>query len=160
MSRVKSTISAAGFIIATLGTVTPALAGGGPDAFGYVWLDSNDPMGPAAEWVDITAVGTPVTGLADDNASERIDLPATFRYYWRDETQLTVGSNGWVSFDPVSNIAHCFPSIPTQGGAADGYLAPLMSDLIFSGAGNPASAWTYCDGLTDRFIISYVDVPR
>lgn len=132
---------------------------GGPDAYGYTWLDSNEPGGPVFNWIDITTIGTEVTGLADDNAAEMIPMGLTFQYYWIEFSELKIGSNGWLSFNDVSNIASCFPELPTAGGAGDNIIAPYMSDLIFTGAGNPAKVFYYLDTLTNSFIVSYVDVP-
>jgi PKD repeat protein len=137
-----------------------AKASGGPDAYGYTWMTSLDAGGPAFNWIDITSragVQT-VTGLADDNSAPgQIPLGINFHYYWNDYTQLKVGSNGWVSFSNVSNIASCFPTIPTAGGPED-YLAPMMSDLNFTGAGNIGQV-KYWSNNVDTFIISYINVP-
>lgn len=136
------------------------LASGGPDAYGYTWITSLDAGGPTYSWIDITSrsgVQT-VTGLADDNsAASMINLGINFHYYWNDYTQLKVGSNGWVSFSNVSNIASCFPTIPTAGGPED-YLAPLMGDLNFTGSGNVGQV-EYWSNNVDTFIISYINVP-
>lgn len=140
-------------------TTALARAAGGPDGFGYVWTANGEPGGPALEWIDISTLGTPVSGLADDNSAAAITLPQPFHYYWNDLSTITVGSNGWVSLLPVSNIASCFPAIPTAGGAADAYMAPLMSDLNFTGAGNPGSVRTYYDSAANLFVISYFNVP-
>lgn len=138
-----------------------AQAAGGPDAYGYTWLTSLDAGGPVYSWIDITSragVQT-VAGLADDNsAAGFIPLGINFHYYWNDYSQLKVGSNGWTSFNNVSNIASCFPTIPTTGGAGDNLLAPLMGDLNFTGAGNPGTV-SYWSNNVDTFIISYINVP-
>src|SRR3989338_9637615 len=85
-----------------------AQTSGGPDAYGYMWYNSNDPQGPSYSWVDITTTGTQITGLGDDNSVPFINMSQPFHYYWSDYTQLKVGSNGWFAFDNVSNIASCF----------------------------------------------------
>lgn len=136
-----------------------AQTSGGPDAYGYTWVNSDDLNGPTFDWVDISTIGTPVAGLTDDNASAFITMGPSFHYYWSDVTKIIVGSNGWLSFDQASNIAHCFPSIPSAGGAADHLLAPMMTDLLFGQAGTDAVAYTYHDNVNNRFIVSYVDVP-
>lgn len=147
--------------VLTCTTLNIAHASGGPDSYGYTWTETSDPGGPAFNWIDITSrtgVQT-VTGLADDNsAAGMINIGFSFHYYWNDYTQLKVGSNGWVSFNNVSNMASCFPTIPTPGGPGDNYLAPLMGDLNFTGAGNPGQV-RYWTNNVDTFIISYINVP-
>lgn len=140
---------------------TNVQAAGGPDAYGYTWITSLDPGGPTYNWIDITArpgVQT-VTGLADDNSAPGfVSLGFNFHYYWNDVNQIKVGSNGWIGFNNTSNIASCFPAIPTAGGAADNYLALMMSDLNFTGVGNLGSVRYWGNGV-DTFIISYINVP-
>lgn len=134
---------------------------GGPDAFGYTWKNSNHPSGPVFDWVDISTVGTPVTGLADDNASPFITMGGiVFRYYWTDVTKIIFGSNGWLGFSAASNIAHCFPAIPTAGGAADHFLAPFMTDLLISQPGlTSPQVLHHFDAPNNRYIVSYINCP-
>ena len=132
---------------------------GGPDAYGYTWIDSNEPGGPTYNWIDITGTGTLVSGLTDDNSVPFINMGLHFHYYWGDYAEIKIGSNGWLSFENTSNIAHCFPTIPSPGGAANTYLAPFMSDLSFSGAGNTGQVYYYYDAILDQLIISYINVP-
>ncbi|MCB1583597.1 MAG: hypothetical protein KDI92_11075 [Xanthomonadales bacterium] len=134
-------------------------AAGGPDAYGYTWADSNEVGGPVFSWIDITIDGTQITGLSDDNSVPMIDMGMNFQYYWAMYSQIKIGSNGWMSFNNVGNIAHCFPQVPTQGGAGDNFLAPYMSDLNFTGTGNPAEAYYYYDSIDNKFIVSFINVP-
>jgi hypothetical protein len=136
-----------------------AQTSGGPDEFGYTWKDSNDPEGPTFDWVDISAVGTEVVGLADDNSVPFIDMGIDFEFYWLTYNQVKLGSNSWLSFNNVSNIAHCFPTLPLPGGGEDNLICPLMSDTNFAGNGNPGRMLYYSDVANNRFIVSYINVP-
>lgn len=133
---------------------------GGPDTYGYVWLDSNEPNGPVYDWRDITQFPTAVqiSGLSDDNSVGPFSIGWDFQYYWTTENEFKFGSNGWVGFNNIGNIAHCFPQVPAPGGSGDNFLAPFMSDLNYSGAGNPGNAW-YWSNNTDTLIIQYNNVP-
>jgi len=134
-----------------------AQTSGGPDSYGYTWKTSSDPEGPVFEWIDITTTGTEVMGLKDDNSAPIVNMDLTFNYYWSEFDQIKMGSNGWLSFDDVSNVAHCFPSIPFSG-RGNNILAPLMSDLNFDGSINPAQLFYLNDG-AGKFIVSYINVP-
>ena len=133
---------------------------GGPDAYGYTWTDSNDPNGPTYSWIDLTSISSAVqtTGLADDNAIPAVPM-TSFYYYWENHNQIKIGSNGWLSFNNIGNIGHCFPNMPTSGGAADNFIAPFMTDLNFSGAGNVGEVWYHDDLVNNRFVVSYLNVP-
>ena len=130
----------------------------GPDAYGYTYKTSDDVDGPVFNWIDITAVGTEVQGLADDNAVGPLPMGMDFHFYWSDFDQIKFGSNGWISFDNVSNIASCFPVIPTVD-SRNNLICPLMSDLNFDN-GSPGKILTFHDETPgdEKFIISYENV--
>ncbi|MBN2543805.1 carboxypeptidase regulatory-like domain-containing protein [bacterium] len=69
---------------------------GGPDAFGYRWIDSEEPSGPAFDWIEISTTGTRVT-LSDDAYSTVRFTDRTFEYYGIDYSQVHINSNGWIS---------------------------------------------------------------
>jgi len=128
---------------------------GGPDAFGYKWIDSDDPLGPAFDWVDITAVGTPIPFSADDQNLGPFPLPFIFNFYGANFSSFRACSNGWISF---SSTATTFTNTPFPSGGTTApidAIAPFWDDLTFSGLGD---AYYYYDG--QKVIISYVAVPR
>lgn len=128
---------------------------GGPDAYGYIWKDSNEPDGPVFSWIDITATGTLISGLGDDNVVGPFVMQSDMPFYWYQRKFLWIGSNGYIAFGG-GNIASPFPAIPTGGGVND-YIAAMACDLNFLGAGNPAQCF-YQDE-PNRTIISWVNVP-
>ncbi|HEX2898032.1 MAG TPA: serine protease, partial [candidate division Zixibacteria bacterium] len=72
---------------------------GGPDAFGYVWVDSDELGGPVFSWVDISGTGTDViSALNDDNFSGPYNIGFNFPFYTNNYNQLYVGSNGIIGF--------------------------------------------------------------
>lgn len=135
-------------------------AGGGPDAYGYIWLASTDAGGPAYNWIDI--IGKPgttqISGLADDNSVGPFSMGFDFHYYWSDYNEVKVGSNGWLGFNNIGNISHCFPTMPTPGGAGDNFVAPLMHDLNF--AGGSYGRMFYWTNNVDSFIVTCDSCPR
>ncbi|CAN5489708.1 hypothetical protein BH11BAC2_BH11BAC2_11870 [soil metagenome] len=144
-------------------TTLRAQTSGGPDAYGYVWRDSNDPNGPVYNWIDI--ITNPdairVLDLADDNTSGPKLLPGAFQFYWYTVDRFWIGSNGYIAFAP-GNFASPFPSIPSTA-APNNVLAAQMSDLNLdtttTAAGNPGQVWYWTSALGDSLVVTWIDVP-
>ena len=128
---------------------------GGPDAYGYLWKDSNEPDGPVYTWTDISTTGTLVMGLGDDNIVGPFTMETDHPFYWYGRKNIWIGSNGYIAFN-AGNIASPFPNIPFTGGVND-YIAALTADLTFAGEGSLARCYLYDD--LDETIVSYENVP-
>jgi len=133
---------------------------GGPDAYGYIWDDSNQPGGPVYNWIDITGTGTAIAswtnGTADDG-SVIVPLATSIPYYGTNYSQLKICTNGWISFDVAStNTAYSNATIPAAA-EPNNTLYPLWDDLNLSTSG---TVYYYNDVANSRFIVEYKDVPH
>jgi formylglycine-generating enzyme required for sulfatase activity len=108
---------------------------GGPDAAGYIWVNSLNPDGPEFEWEDITTTGTLLAVTGDDSQTS-IQLPFPFPFYGSTYTTASVCSNGYVNFGPVS-IAYLNTAIPNTV-LPNGCIFALWDDLFV-----PAGAGVY-----------------
>ncbi len=134
-------------------------ATGSPDLYGYNFETFNN-TDARYQWVDITATGTEVFGLADDNFVGPFDLGFDFDYYWFKHNNFYIGSNGYISFNKGFNIASTaigFPPTPTADDNND-LIAALMCDLSFFGAGNTGRCFYYTNRV-DSLVVSFIDVP-
>jgi hypothetical protein len=131
--------------------------GGGPDSFGYRYLDSDTvcPGAPTFNWVSIKGVGTRITTLADDNDAGPFQLGFEFPYYWYRVTSCYVGSNGLMAFHEHALQAFPGDTIPDPW-PPNNFLAPLMCDLDCSAGGSPhGSVWYWTSADADSFIVEY-----
>lgn len=96
---------------------------GGPDAFGYQWIDSDTIGSPQYSWIDISTTGTSL-GIGDDVRYSFI-LPFNFNFYGTNYTTVWVCTNGWLSFgtDPGTSTSNNV-SIPNS-------LAPNRAIYVF-----------------------------
>ncbi len=116
------------FALALLAAPPAAALTGGPDAYGYTFIDSAEFGGPVYSWVDISATGTPM-GLADDGETQLV-LPFTFFFYGVGYDTATLGANGALLFGPVTDLYfsnYCIPA--DNAGGTDALIAPLWDDL-------------------------------
>jgi len=126
---------------------------GGPDDFGYQWIDSDEPGGPEFVWDDISDDGTEIF-LGDDEGAF-VALPFSFPFYGSEKHTMWISSNGYLTFgsfmadytnDPIPD-----PSHPND------IIAPMWDDL------NPAyhGAIHYRpDAWANSFTVQYTEVAR
>jgi len=85
--------------------------GGGPDSYGYVWTDSNDPGGPNYDWIDISSIGTEVNFTHNDVASGPFNIGFDFDFYGETYDEFIINPNGWIGFGSDWDDYHNY-SIP------------------------------------------------
>jgi subtilisin family serine protease len=135
---------------------SPVADSGGPDQYGYIWVDSNEPGGPTFDWVDISGVGESV-GNSDDESYGPFDIGFAFPYYGDTFTQLRICTNGFIFFD-VGSTADPYTNGPMPNTAApDLMVAPFWDDLNPSQGGN---IYRYFDEANDRYIVQWDGVPH
>ncbi|MCL7454573.1 MAG: carboxypeptidase regulatory-like domain-containing protein [Anaerolineae bacterium] len=130
---------------------------GGPDPFGYTYVDSNQPGGPTYDWVEIATPaggsGTAITfSGTDDSYFWPLDLPRPFNFYGSDYSQMAVATNGTLYFEDAY-LGYSNWTLPSDGG--DGvwtFIAHMWDDLYVS----PGAV--YYQDLGDRFVIEYYQV--
>ena len=120
-------------VLAGLLAPAPAAAGsGGPDAWGYVWKDSNSGAvatapGPFQTTTDL------MPGFAGTELVATIPLPPSvfptgFPFYGKNYTTAYLSTNGWLSFvNPLGN-AYPTPGPIPSAAAPNALIAPLWFD--------------------------------
>ncbi len=106
------------------------LGAGGPDGFGYEWIDSNEPGGPAYNFTDISGTGTE-HAINDDFAgttSVNVALPFSFPYYGEDQNSVNIDNNGMLFFNGAAGNYFSNAQIPSATDP-DGIIAPFWDDL-------------------------------
>lgn len=138
-----------------LGSIGLQAAWGGPDQYGYLWKDNAEPDGPVYGWIDITATGTQLSGLADDNVVGPFIMTGNMPFYWYDVKNVWIGSNGYIAFNP-GNMAANFPVLP-MAGAVNDFMAAYMADLTFTGTGNVGQVFAWDS--QEMAVFSWINVP-
>jgi len=132
----------------------PMLLGrGGPDAFGYEWVDSDEPDGPNYQWRDITGIGEQLPMSFDDENIGPYEIGFDFEFYGQVFTQFYVCSNGWISFTSLSGQYFNYP-LPDIN-SPENFVAPWWDDLYPPSGGE---YWYYSDG--NELVVSFIGVPH
>ncbi len=132
---------------------------GGPDNFGYKWIDSDATDGPVFEWNDISTTGTLVSNWTatgsfsalDEGYAGPFNLGFDFEYYGVSQSRVYFGSNGFVSFGALSGSLYENATIPNAA-SPNNFIAPYWDDLDGKTNGK-----VYYQAEADRFIIQYTN---
>jgi uncharacterized repeat protein (TIGR01451 family) len=143
---------------ATLASVKAVFAStgtGGPDSFGYTYIDNSVSGGPNYNWVEITGTGTAVLTSSDDSYVSDIPLGFFFNYYGTDYSQLTIGNNGLLFSNFGSSQYVNQPITGTPG--LDGFIAPFWDDLVTWGSAGDIYYQTLGTAPNRMFVVQWQD---
>jgi hypothetical protein len=140
---------------------TSSRGSGGPDLFGYEWIDSNDPDGPDYVWNDISTTGTLVTNWVPTDIYPAVDegkagpflLGFNFKYYGVDYTNIWFCSNGFISFVDITDAAMSNSTIPSSN-IPNNFIAGIWDDLDGKTTGK-----VYYKQEATKFIVQYDNWP-
>ncbi|HEB85008.1 MAG TPA: hypothetical protein ENI92_08425, partial [Bacteroidetes bacterium] len=131
---------------------------GGPDDAGYVFIDSNEPDGPAFGWVtDDSGTWTEITALyGDDVYAGPFPIGFDFPFYGTDYSQFWLGSNGWISLVSQTSSYLSNYAIPNTANP-NALIAPFWDDLNL----NTGAPQVHYGNIGDSvLVIQYEDVQR
>ena len=132
----------------------PVVGFGGPDGFGYGWIDGDEAGGPVYDWQEISGIGVAIGGGDDENLGP-FPLGFDFPYYGAIFSSIRVCTNGWLSFTSADS-AHSNQSIPNAA-EPNNMLAPFWDDLVPNVGG---TIYYFADTANDRFIVQWDAVPH
>ncbi|RLB64727.1 MAG: hypothetical protein DRH04_11205, partial [Deltaproteobacteria bacterium] len=129
---------------------------GGPDGYGYTFVDSDDPSGAVDfEWIDATALGTQLSYVSfGDDRWETVDLPFSFPFYNMHIESLWVCSNGFLSTDFFYGS---YSNTPLPIDMANGFIGGFWTDLSPQD-GN--GVWYYEDPDGQFVVFQWDNVPH
>ena len=126
---------------------------GGADAFGHIWIDSDEPGGPAFDWIDISTSGTAVALTGNNAISDPVSIGFDFSFYGNNYNKLRICTNGWMSFTTFS-VAYNNVALPSNL-APRCLIAPLWDDLNVTD-----SSKVFSETRGNKFIVQFQDVYR
>jgi hypothetical protein len=126
------------------------LDSGGPDDFGYFFIDSADSAfnAPVFRWVDIRDTATIIDLEQDDQILGPFNVGFSFFYYNQFYTQVYICSNGWISFGYAAP-EYLNRGIPSAN-EPNNLLAAFWDDLTPDGG----NAYFYTNG-NDSCVIAW-----
>jgi hypothetical protein len=103
MKKIIALVAIMLIVVSAFATIASVKANtGGPDSFGYTYIDSNSAGGPTYNWIEISGTGTEILPSYDDSYVTSIPLNFFFNYYGTDYSQVAISNNGIIFSDVAS----------------------------------------------------------
>lgn len=113
---------------------SPTVLGtGGPDSYGYTWLDSEESRTGVFEWIDISKSGN-LSTADTENESETVDIGFPFKHYGQRFEQVLINENGFLSFNEYGLQPFANQSIPSSNDP-NNIIAPFWDELKIGRSG-------------------------
>jgi hypothetical protein len=134
-----------------------ARAVGGPDGWGYRFMDSAENGGPvfSQEWEDISTTGTSLFGVGSDDSATSVSFPSgfQFRFYGNNYSSMWVVTNGNIQFGSSGNTTYSNQAMIYS--PMGEMIAPYWDDLYVGS--NSTIRWQRFDagGANDRIIVQW-----
>jgi len=127
---------------------------GGPDTFGYKFIDNNEQGGPCFNWIDITQTGTN-TGLHEDDNGVIVPIGFTFNLYGSTAVNVGISTNGYLclggSLNDYSN--DCIPNASDP----NDIICPFWDDLYSNCAGADIFYQTFGSAPNRYLVVEWVN---
>ena len=147
---------------------TPTRSFGGPNSYGYTWLDSDTTGGPLYNWIEISGIGTkildsewkaPNTWRKDDGTAGPFALGFQFTYNDTTYDSIYVGTNGILSFteSDLTRDGYFYEGWIPHLRFPDA-LAVFYCDLNLDAAAYGGGEVYYWTNSTDSFVVEYRNV--
>jgi len=127
---------------------------GGPDSFGYAWVDSENGGEVVYDWMEISQTGTKLD-LGGDNGIE-VNLPFSFPFYNGSYNTMQVASNGFFTFgDALGSIGGFINQDIPSTTDPNNVIAPMWDDI------EPQNGdGVYMLSTPEYVVIQYNEVPK
>ncbi|MDN5199955.1 BNR-repeat neuraminidase N-terminal domain-containing protein [Fulvivirgaceae bacterium BMA10] len=128
---------------------------GGPDNYGYTYIDSDEPSGTVA-FEDISGTGTDIS--MGDEGEFNTTLPFEFDFYGTVSRDVRIGGNGAIRFSQTSgNISYNNRDFPRNSPPL--LIAPFWDDLNVD-SGGAVYMETKGTAPNRRFIVQWHQIPH
>ncbi len=136
----------------------PVFAGrGGPDGFGYIWIDNREPDGPEYNWIDIKETGERLD-ISDLGGEEHtVPLSSSFKYYSVSYNRITISTEGAMTMGYASYITPYPYGMPATS-TPNAVLAPFWVNLDPSSG--PEGSGIYFQDFGDKVVVQWEKVPE